>query len=105
MGSCAKAMQVDPAVRPGLPWLATDNESETEPEDLYSQGDRPDPHKDRWERAVGGVVVGIRHLVSPPGTLVGEIDCCEEGTADCSRPVWRDKTTPSPVPSGLRWCQ
>ncbi len=30
---------------PGLPWLAAADESGMEPENLYSQGDRPDPLK------------------------------------------------------------
>ncbi len=45
-GSCAKATQADPAARSRLPWLLTDEETETEPDDMYSQGDRLDPHKD-----------------------------------------------------------
>ena len=45
-GGCTKATQVDPATRSRLPWLQTDKETETEPEDLYSQGDRGDLHKD-----------------------------------------------------------
>ncbi len=40
----------------GLPCLATDDESGTEPKDLYSQGDRPDPLKTGWERTVGEVI-------------------------------------------------
>ncbi len=46
---CTKATQVDPARRSRVPWLPTDEETETEPEDLYSQGDRVDSQKDRWE--------------------------------------------------------
>ncbi len=45
-GSCAKATQADPATRLRLPWLLTNDESEMEPEDMYSQRDRLDPHKD-----------------------------------------------------------
>ena len=45
-GGCTKATQVDPATRSRLPWLPTDEETETEPEDLYSQGDRVDSRKD-----------------------------------------------------------
>ncbi len=41
-GGCSKATQVDPAKRSRVPWLPTDEETETEPEDLYSQGDRVD---------------------------------------------------------------
>ncbi len=72
-------------MRSRLPWLATDEEFETEPEDLYSQGDRPDPHKDRWKRAVGGAVSGMRQLVPPQGPLAQEEDCCTEGIADHPR--------------------
>ncbi len=45
-GSCAKATQADPITRSRLPWLPIDDESETEPEEMYSQGDQLDPHKD-----------------------------------------------------------
>ncbi len=48
-GGCTKATQVDPAKQSRVPWLPTDEETETEPEDLYSQGDRVDSRKDRWE--------------------------------------------------------
>ncbi len=67
-GSSVKATQADTAMQSRLLWLATGAESETEPGDLYSQGDQPDPHKDRWELAVGGAVSGIQYLVSPPPT-------------------------------------
>ncbi len=70
VGSCAKATQADPAAHSRLPWLPTDEETETKPEDLYSQGDRMDPHKDRWEKAVGGAVSGTQHLIPPRGLLV-----------------------------------
>ncbi len=46
---CTKATQVDPAARSRVPWLSTDEETETEPEDLYSQRDRVDSCKDGWE--------------------------------------------------------
>ena len=55
-GGCTKVTQIDPAVQSRVLWLPTDEETETEPEDLYSQGDRVDSCKDRWERAVGGAV-------------------------------------------------
>ncbi len=77
-GGCTKATQVDPAARSRVPWLSTDEETETEPEDLYSQEDHVDSGKDRWERAVGGAVSGTRHLVPPRGPLGRESDCCEE---------------------------
>ncbi len=67
-GGCTKATQVDPATRSRLPWLQTDKETKTEP-DLYSQGDRLDSSKDRWERAVGGAVSGTRRLVPPRGPM------------------------------------
>ncbi len=41
-GGCTKATQVDPAKRSRVPWLPTDEGTETEAEDLYSQGDRVD---------------------------------------------------------------
>ncbi len=55
-----------------------------EPEDMYSQGDRLDPHKDRWERAVGGAVDRIRQLLPPQGPLARETDCCDEGIVNHS---------------------
>ena len=64
-GGCTKATQADPAARSRVPWLPTDEEAETESEDLYSQGNRVDSHKDRWERAVGGAVSGTQRLVPP----------------------------------------
>ncbi len=45
-GSFAKATQADPAKRLRLPWLPTDDVSEIEPEDMYSQGNRLDQNKD-----------------------------------------------------------
>ncbi len=44
-GGCTKVTQVDPATRSRVPWLPTNEETETEPEDLYSQGDRVDRKK------------------------------------------------------------
>ncbi len=85
VGVCAKATQANPATRSRLPWLPTDEETETEPEDMYSQGDRLDPHKDQWHKVVGGAVSGTRWLISPRGSLVQELDCCEEGANDHSR--------------------
>ncbi len=55
-----RATQMGSTVRSRLPWLPTDDESGTETEDLYSQGDRPDPLKTDWERTVGGAVGGNR---------------------------------------------
>ncbi len=84
-GGCIKATQVDSATRSRLPWLPTDEETETEPEDLYSQGDRVDLRKDRWERAVGGAVSGTRRLVPPRGPLGRNLDCYEEEMNDRSQ--------------------
>ncbi len=72
-GSCAKSTQANQARRPRLPWLPTDDESEMKPEDFHSQGDRPAPHKDRWEWAVGGAVSGIRQLGPLWGPLAREM--------------------------------
>ncbi len=58
-GTSTRSTQVGPTSQSRLPWLATDDESGMEPEDLYSQGDRPDPLKTGWERTVGGAVGGI----------------------------------------------
>ena len=84
-GGCTKATQADLAARSRVPWLPTDEETETEPEDLYSQGDRADSHKDRWERAVGGAVSGTQRLVPPRGPLGRDPDCCEEEMNDRSQ--------------------
>ncbi len=58
-GTGTRSTQMGPKSRSGLPWLDTDDESGMEPEDLYSQGDQPDPMKTGWERTVGGAVGGI----------------------------------------------
>ncbi len=84
-GGCTKATQVDPATRVRVPWLPTDEETDTEPEDLYSQGDQVDSRKDRWERAVGGAVSGTRHLIPPRGSLGRDPDYCEEEVIDRSQ--------------------
>ncbi len=44
-----RTTQMEPTVQSRLPWLPTDDESGTELEDLYSQGDRPGPLKTDWE--------------------------------------------------------
>ncbi len=59
-GTNTRSTQMGPTLRSGLPWLPTDDESGTEPEDPYSQGDRPDPLKTDWERTGGGAVGGNR---------------------------------------------
>ena len=48
-GTNTRSTQMGPTLRSRLPWLPTDDESGTEPEDPYSQGDRPDPLKADWE--------------------------------------------------------
>ncbi len=93
-GGCSKATQVDPAKRSRVPWLSTDEETETEPEDLYSQGDRVDSRKDRWERAVGGAANGIRRLLHPRGPLGRDPDCCEEEMNDRSQQSRYGETRP-----------
>ncbi len=47
-----RSTQMGSTVRSGLPWLPTDDESGTEPEDPYSQSNRPDPWKADWEWTV-----------------------------------------------------
>ncbi len=69
-----RSTQMGSTLRSGLPWLPTDDESGTEPEDPYSQGDRPDPLKTDWERTVGGGVGGNRRLAPPCVLLVKEAD-------------------------------
>ncbi len=49
IGTNTRSTQMGPTLRSGLPWLPTDDESGSEPEDPYSQGDRPDPLKTDWE--------------------------------------------------------
>ncbi len=85
-GTSTGATQMGPTSRSGLPWLATDNESGTEPEDIHSQGGRPDPLKTGWERVVRGAVGGVRHLVPPHAALAEETECWEERITDHSRP-------------------
>ncbi len=72
-----RSTQMGPTARSGLPWLPTDDESGTEPEDPYSQGDRPDPWKADWERTVGGAVGGNRRLAQLRVLLVEDAECRE----------------------------
>ncbi len=72
-----RSTQMGPAARSGLPWLPTDDESGTEPEDPYSQGDRPDPWKADWERTIGGAVGGNRRLGQPRMLLLEDAECRE----------------------------
>ncbi len=77
-----RSTQMGSTARSGLPWLPTDDEPGMEPEDPYSQGDRPDPWKADWERTVGGTVLGTvggnRRLVPPRMLLVEDAECREE---------------------------
>ncbi len=93
-GGCTKVTQADPVMRLRLPWLSTDEETETKPEDFYSQGDRVDSCKDRWEKAVGGIVSETRRLIPPQGPLVRDPDCCEEEPNDRSRQSWYGESRP-----------
>ncbi len=78
-----RSTQMGSTLRSGLPWLPTDDESGMEPEDPYSQGDRPDPLKTEWERTVGGK----RRLAPPRVMLVLEAECREGRILDSSS--WR----------------
>ncbi len=80
--------------RSKLPWLATKDESGMEPEDVYSQGDQPDPLEAGWEQAVGGAVGGVRYFVPPQAALAEETDCCEERMTDYSRPCEYSESKP-----------
>ncbi len=83
-GMNTRSTQMGPTLRPGLPWLPTDDESGTEPKDPYSQGDRPDPMKADWERTVGGAVGGNRRLAPPRVLLVEDAECREGRILDSS---------------------
>ncbi len=61
-GTNNRPTQMGPVHWSKLPWLATDDKSGTEPEDVYCQGDRHDPQKAGLEPAVGGAVGGTRYL-------------------------------------------
>ncbi len=63
---------------PIWPWLATDKESETEPEDLYSRGDHADPSKVGWKLAVGDAAGGLQVLTHLRGNPTEDTGCCEE---------------------------
>ncbi len=84
-GTNTRSTQMGSTLRSGLPWLPTDDESGTEPEDPYSQGDRPDPLKVDWERPVGGAVRGNRRLAPPCVLLVEDAECREGRILDSSR--------------------
>ncbi len=76
-----------PAARSGLPWLPTDDESGTEAEDPYSQGDRPNPWKADWERTIGGAAGGSRRWAQPRVLLVEDAECREGRIVNTSS--WR----------------
>ncbi len=83
-GTNTRSTQMGSTLRPGLPCLLTDDESGMEPEDPFSQGDRPDPLKTGWERTVGGAVGGSRRLVPPRIVLVEDVECCDGRIMDPS---------------------
>ncbi len=85
MGTSTRSTQMGPTLRSGFPWLATDDESGTEPKNPFSQGDRPDPLKMGWERTVGGVVGENRRLVPSYVILVEETECCDGRMMDPTR--------------------
>ncbi len=103
-----RSTQMGSTVRSGLPWLPTDDESGTEPEDPYSQGDRPDPLKTDWERTVGGAVGGNRRLVPPRVLLVQVADYREGRILDnsslraCDEPrLYRERAPVTNASSGV----
>ncbi len=107
-GTTTRSTQMGPTLRSGLPWLPTDDESGTEPEDPYSQGDRPDPMKADWERAVGGAVGGTRQLVPPRVLLVEDAECHDGRIPDppslgaCDEPrLYRDRAPVTSASSGV----
>lgn len=65
--------------------MATDDESEMEPEDLYSQVNHADPQRSSWERTGGGAVGGVRYLAHPRGPVSGETDISRGNLAEGSR--------------------
>ncbi len=69
-----------------------DDESGTEPEDPYSQGDQPDPLKTDWERTVGGAVGGNRRLVPLHAILVEDAEFRDGGIMDPSSQCTSDES-------------
>ncbi len=107
-GTNTRSTQMGSTLRSGLPWLPTDDESGTEPEDPYSQGDRPDPLKTHWERTVGGAVGGNRWLALPRVLLVEDAECREGRILDssslqaCDEPrLYRERAPVTNVSSGV----
>ena len=78
--TATRSTQMGSAVQSGLLWLPRDDESGTEPEDLYSPEHRPNPLKTDWERTVGG----NRRSVPPRVLLVEEAGCREGRILDAS---------------------
>ncbi len=83
-GTNTRSSQIGPTLQSGLPWLPTEDESGTEPEDPYSHGDRPYPLKADWEQTVGGAVGASRPLVPPHVIRVEDAECCDERIIDPS---------------------
>ena len=107
-GTNTRSTQMGPTLRSGLPWLPTDDESGTEPEDPYSQGDRSNPLKADWERTIGGAVGGNRQLVPPRVLLVEDAECREGRILDssslraCDEPkLYRDRAPVTNASSGV----
>ncbi len=103
-----RSTQMGSTSRSGIPWLPTDDESGTKPEDPYSQGDRPDPLKTDWERTVGGAVGGSRRLAPPRGLLVEEANYREGRMLDnsslraCDEPrLYRERAPVTNASSGV----
>ncbi len=78
--------------------MPTDDESGTEPEDPYSQGDRPDTLKTDWERTLGGAVGGNRRLVPPRVILVEGAECSDSVlSSQCASDELRSYRERAPV--------
>ncbi len=93
-GTNTRSTQMGPTLQSGLPWLPTDDESGTEPEDPYSHGDQPDPLKADWERTVEGAVGGSRRLVPRRVVLVEDAECCDGRIMDPSSQRASDELRP-----------
>ncbi len=99
-----QSTQMGSTARSGLPWLPTDDESGTEPEDPYSQRDQPDPWKADWERTVGG-----NRRLAPPRVLLVEDAECREGRIlnssslrACDEPrLYRERVPATNASSGI----
>ena len=107
-GTNTRSTQMGSTLRSGLPWLPTDDESGMEPEDPYSQGDRPDSRKTDWERTVGGAMGGNRRLAPPHVLLVEDAECREERVLNssslraCDEPrLYRERVPVTNASSGI----